>query len=100
VLRLDPERRRFRVQGEWVDLASRDLLWRLLERLAAGQEARIPLPMDELVASMWPDENLVGSSGRDRIYNAVSTLRRLGLAGILRGSRAGYSLHAELLREE
>ena len=96
---LDVERKRFRVDGAWVDLASRDLLWRLLIRLAASHVAGSPVPMDELVRSLWPDESLVGTSGRDRIYNAVSTLRRLGLSEILRGSRAGYSLQRELRYE-
>lgn len=48
--------------------------------------------VDQLVDVLWPDENLVGNSGRNRLYTAVRELRRRGLADVLQSSREGYRL--------
>lgn len=74
------------------DLARREPVRRVLRALveAAGKS----LSVDELVVSAWPGEVLVGSSGADRLYVALSTLRKLDLRAAIERDPNGYLLRA------
>lgn len=66
------------------------VLWALARRRAAGVlEAADP---DSLVSEVWPDESLVRRSGRNRLYVALSALRRAGLAALIERTSAGYRI--------
>lgn len=80
------------------DLLRREPVRRVLRALvAAGGE---PVPVDRLVASVWPGEALVGSSGADRLYVAISTLRKLDLRTAIAREPSGYALRAEVVVRE
>jgi predicted ATPase len=85
----------FRPAGAaWVDLRRRRALRRVLlalieRRLTAPGAA---LTTAELLAAGWPGERVLAAAGAARVHVAVSTLRRLGLAGLLRHDDAGYAL--------
>jgi hypothetical protein len=77
------------------DLLRREPVRRVLRALvAAGGD---PVPVDRLVASAWPGEALVGSSGADRLYVAISTLRKLDLRSAIAREPSGYALRAEIV---
>ncbi len=66
------------------------VLWALARRRASGSfEAIDP---DMLVLEVWPDEKLVRRSGRNRLYVALSSLRKAGLADLLERNAVGYRL--------
>lgn len=66
------------------------VLWALCRRRAAGSLDAID--PDVLVREVWPEETLVRRSGRNRLYVALSSLRKAGLADILERGPAGYRL--------
>lgn len=66
------------------------VLWALSRRRAAGSLDAID--PDVLVQEVWPEEKLVRRSGRNRLYVALSSLRKAGLADILERSASGYRL--------
>lgn len=87
------------VRFAWGDIASPEyaatspvarVLWALSRRRAAGSLDAID--PDLLVQEVWPEEKLVRRSGRNRLYVALSSLRKAGLADILERSPAGYRL--------
>lgn len=87
------------VRFAWGDTVSSDyaatspvarVLWALSRRRAAGSLDAID--PDVLVQEVWPEEKLVRRSGRNRLYVALSSLRKAGLADILERSAAGYRL--------
>lgn len=88
--------------GRWVRLPNgsefvfqrgkslRLVLARLVEaRLAAPGRA---LPMAELFASGWPGERASVEAAQNRVYVAVSRLRKLGLQGLLLSRDDGFLL--------
>jgi len=92
-LRIGPDGRWFALgEAPEVDLKRRMLLRRLLCRLAQHwQEARgKPLPVPTLIDSCWPGENVGTASASNRLYVAMSKLRRLGLADVLVTDPDGY----------
>ena len=82
--------------GSEVELRGRDALQRvlraLLERrkLAPGRPCSVP----ELLAAGWPGEELVRASGANRVYVALTTLRKLGLRDLIERKKAGYLIAA------
>lgn len=50
------------------------------------------LTVDDLVAIGWPGERMLPTSGANRVYVALSTLRGMGLRRHLRSLRGGYLL--------
>ena len=76
-----------------VDLARRRslrlVLARLLEARLRGEPA---LSAEALLASGWPGESVHPEAGAMRVWTAVRTLRRLGLAGVLINRDGGYAL--------
>lgn len=82
--------------GEPVSLARRQTVARLLAALIAQRRAApgTPLSLEELLEAGWPGEQLLASAARNRVYVAVSTLRRYGLE-ILSRVDGGYLLEPD-----
>jgi hypothetical protein len=100
---VDADRSRIVVgrDGEWIEangirhrLASRRPLRRLLFALAEARCARAgsALSVDELLDSGWPGEDPLPEAGSNRVYVAISTLRKLGLGSVLQRWDGGYRL--------
>ena len=80
--------------GSRHDLLRREPVRRVFRALVeAGGK---PLTTDEVVEASWPGEVLVGSSGPDRFYVAISALRKLDLRRSLVREERGYALLARL----
>ena len=62
------------------------------QALAVHQQ---PEALGELVEAGWPGEKIQREAAADRAYVAVSTLRQLGLRGVLVKSDDGYMLRSE-----
>lgn len=78
----------------WVDLSRKPVLRSLLAALAPT--AALPpgrsLPRQALIEAVWPGQRFVGSTGRNRLNVALSTLRRLGLQDFLVFDGHGHRL--------
>ncbi len=81
-------------QGAWVDLRRRSLLGRLLHALATNrlQEATAGLRASELIERGWPGEQMREDAASNRLYVALSELRKLGLGPHLPNTRERYRL--------
>ena len=81
-------------QGERVAIDHRPTLARLLGALAhqARSDPGEALSLHELLAAGWPDEEVIEAAGTNRVYVALTTLRKLGLRAALVRTRAGYLL--------
>src|SRR6185295_15108438 len=91
-LQVSADRRRFRAGGDEVDLARRGPLARVFAALVAqGGQA---ISADQLILAGWPGERIQPEAARLRLYNAIATLRLLGLRGLLVTTDAGYRLEA------
>jgi predicted ATPase len=93
------EQRWFRVgAGAPVDLSTRQVFRRLLAALVAhhrgGGDA--PLTNEALVAAAWPGERITRAAARNRLNNAIATLRSLGLRGLLVTEPRGYRLSPDV----
>lgn len=83
-----------RPDGVGVNLRKYATLAALLQRLGEAR-ARAPgvaLAPDALIADLWPGQKLLRRAAHNRLHVAICTLRRLGLAGVLRFTREGYQL--------
>lgn len=84
--------------GEPQDLrrrkALRALLWGLVEHHRNAPGAGLGL--DALLEIGWPGERVVPSAGANRVYVALTTLRNMGLRGILISRDDGYLLDPAL----
>ncbi len=87
--------------GEWLEtpngmrhsLGRRRPLRRLLLALARAHAAGAPsLSVDELLEAGWPGERPLPEAGSNRVWVAISTLRKLGLGEILQRWDGGYRL--------
>lgn len=67
---------------------------RVLAELVAARDGGSvsPLRVETLLARVWPNETLVGRSGRNRLYVALTALRKAGLAGAIERIEDGYRL--------
>ncbi len=54
------------------------------------------IPLEGLLAAGWPGERVVPSAGANRVYVALTTLRKLGLRGHLLSQDDGYLLDPAL----
>lgn len=72
-----------------VALGRHPSLWRMLVCLA---RAIHPVTVDELFAAGWPGERIGRRAARNRVHVGLSTLRRLGLSGVLVSSDEGYRI--------
>ena len=98
LLRVARDGSRFAPPGEdAVDLRSREVLSRILRRLAElrAEAPEAGLEVDEVVDIGWPDEVLTESAGKGRVYTAVRNLRSMGLDGVLETGPQGYHLDPE-----
>ncbi len=80
--------------AELVSLARRAPLARLLRRLVEGyrRSPQTPMKRQALIDATWPDERLLEQAADNRLRNALSTLRKLGLANNLSSGRGGVRL--------
>jgi predicted ATPase len=89
---------RFRLGAdEVVDLsrrtAPRQIFWRLVEARRGREEA---LTVDALFSAGWPGEKALEAARKNRVYVALSTLRKLGLTRWLVKREDGYRFEDEL----
>jgi len=80
--------------GDRTDLTRRAALRRIAARLASERVASPGdvVTVEALVAAGWPGESIAPKAGEARVYAAVATLRKLGLAGLLQSTGDGYRL--------
>lgn len=97
----------FGTKGSWFQLAGQErcnihhraTLCRVLECLITArtsQAGEAVNPVD-LFASGWPDENVSIESGMNRVYVAISTLRKLGLSGLILKREGGYLIDPDCI---
>lgn len=85
----------FRVrEGRVASLRRRSPAARTLAVLARHAVAtpEAVLDADVLVETVWPDEPMIGRSGRNRLYVALTALRKAGLADVIERRGQGYLL--------
>jgi predicted ATPase len=91
-----PEARWFSVGEKRVDLqrrgATRLILWALVRERV--DRPGVALRQDALLAAGWPGERVMAEAGSKRVRVAVSTLRTLGLEGVLVTRDDGYLIEA------
>lgn len=80
--------------GTHHDLSSRKVLARVLAKLIAAHEKRPGdrVTVKELLAAAWPDERLMPKAGANRVYVALTNLRKLGLRELVARGDGGYSI--------
>lgn len=93
-LKVAPDGRGFNLDGRVVDLSRRGPLARVLAALVAAWPD--PAARDALVASGWPGEQIHPEAASKRLRVAITTLRKLGLAPVLRTRDDGYVLTARV----
>lgn len=81
-----------------VHLHRRRALQRIVDELARhrSQAPGEALNIAHLVAAGWPGERVLAEAGRERVYTAIATLRRLGLKGLLLQQDDGYLFDASI----
>lgn len=86
-------------RGERTDLTRRAPLRRVVARLAAERLERpgSVLRVEDLVRAGWPGEDVKPKAGEARVYAAVATLRKLGLAALLQSTGDGYRFDPSVL---
>lgn len=91
----------FRAKGQdRVDVSNRPVLRSLLAALVrAHRSSGGVVTPDKLISAGWPDEALADSVAKNRLYVAVSTLRKLGLDDALERTRSGYRLRPDVAVE-
>lgn len=84
--------------GEWEDLRQHPVLRRILFALVEQRRARpgVGLSLDAIQRAAWPGERIRVDAAANRIYVAVSKLRRRGLRDFLRSQDDGYALDPNL----
>lgn len=84
--------------GEWEDLHQHPVLRRILLALVEQRRARpgVGLSLEEIQRAVWPGERIRVDAAANRIYVAVSKLRRRGLRDFLRSQDDGYALDPDL----
>jgi predicted ATPase len=86
---------RFRTrEGDVGDLARRDVLRRVLAALVRARLDRpgAPVSSAHLLAAGWPEARVSAKVARNRLYVALSTLRSMGLKGVLTSTPRGWLL--------
>lgn len=77
-----------------VSLERRGPARRLLLRLVRGriEAPGTPVKMDELIGAGWPEEKMHALAGINRVHVALTSLRNLGLRGVLISREGGHLL--------
>jgi tetratricopeptide (TPR) repeat protein len=85
-------------RGEWEDLHQHPVLRRILFALIEQRRAQpgVGLSLDAIQRAAWPGERIQAEAAANRIYVAVSKLRRRGLREFLRSQDDGYALDPKL----
>lgn len=96
-LRVARDGSRFELGRARADLTRRRVPRALLVALVEGRLHRAgqALPLSELVAAGWPGERIRPDAAANRLYVALSTLRKLGLGPVLYTRNDGYLLDPE-----
>lgn len=90
-----PEARWLQAPGEEAqDLRRRKAMRLILERLVHEHRhgPGAGLSLDALLEAGWPGERVMPSAGANRVYVALTTLRKLGLRKVLLSQEDGYLL--------
>ncbi|HFE46357.1 MAG TPA: FHA domain-containing protein [Nannocystis exedens] len=84
----------FELDGERHDLSRRRALHRLLAVLVDRytHSPGTSVSCAEMMRAGWPDEVLLGDSGLNRVYVAMTKLRKLGLRPVIERDADGYRL--------
>lgn len=93
-------------QGRWYstpdgtkhELGRRKTLARLLAALVDCRRSSPgdALGVDGLLARAWPQEKLLRRAGANRVYVAVTTLRKMGLRDLIARTESGYLLDPDV----
>ncbi len=80
--------------GETFELRGRGPLRRLLLRLARHRRVApgASLDVDALLEAGWPGERPIREAGLNRVYVAISSLRKLGLRDVIQRDDRGYRI--------
>lgn len=82
------------LDGRVLDLSRRGPLARIMVALAKAAPAA--MGRDALVGAGWPGEQIHADAASTRLRVAITTLRKLGLAGVLVTRDDGYRIEAEV----
>ncbi len=97
VVKIARDGSRFARSASEVDLRRRGPLRNILAALVEQRlQAAGALAPEELVAAGWPLEVIQPEAAKTRLYNAIGSLRSLGLRGVIATSAQGYSLDGEI----
>jgi predicted ATPase len=79
-----------------VDLTRHGTLRRVLDALVRAHREAPDHPLDvaALFAASWPGERVAQRAARNRVYVALSKLRKLGLSGVISSRDDGYLIAA------
>jgi len=81
-------------EGTRLDLRTRPVARRLMEILIQSRE-RAPgtsLPATRLIKHAWPNQQIRGEAASNRLYVALSRLRRMGLESAIESGPDGYRI--------
>ncbi|MFN3202896.1 MAG: ATP-binding protein [Bradymonadia bacterium] len=79
--------------GSWQDLSPRPVVARVLWGLArARRRAASGLTREEILDAGWPGEKMLPEAGTNRMHVALSTLRKMGLKGVVGKHEGVYRL--------
>jgi len=95
-LLLDAEARLLLFGPVSISLARHPSLWRMVEALVSARERAAALDVDALFAAGWPGERIGRRAARNRVHVGLSTLRKLGLSGVLVNDDDGYRIAAHI----
>jgi tetratricopeptide (TPR) repeat protein len=84
----------FELAGKRVSCRRRPVTRRLVEWLTEQylRGPGVPSPPEALIAAAWPGERMQPSSAKNRLYVALSELRKLGFRSLLAATEQGYFL--------
>jgi tetratricopeptide (TPR) repeat protein len=83
----------FQVGGRTIVLRHRPSLQGLLRRLIATRDGS-SASAEDLILAGWPNERIGPLAAKNRLYVALTTLRRMGLSPAIASSREGYRIDA------
>ena len=86
-----------RARGATVDLSGHPSLRRILWSLCEADARGTPMTTAQLLSVGWPGESPDVESGANRVYVAISTLRRMGLRGVIVRRGGGYALASRVV---
>ncbi len=84
--------------GKTCDLQSRRVLARVLAKLlqAHREDPRTRVGVPALLKAGWPDERLLPKAGANRVYVALTTLRKMGLRELVARGDGGYGINVDV----